>query len=65
LVANVVLGCDCDEDGLCKHIEHVIESEWRGCIQYNPDIDTDRVRELKEFSREQRQKLYDASRAAQ
>jgi hypothetical protein len=65
LVAGVILGCSCDEDGLCKHIEHVIESDWRGCIEYLPIGDAEHVRELKAFSREQRQKLYEESIAAQ
>jgi hypothetical protein len=33
LVAGVILGCSCD-DGLSKHIEHVIETDSRGYIRY-------------------------------
>jgi hypothetical protein len=64
-VANTVLACSCDDDGLCKHVEHVIESDWRGCIEYRPIDDTERVRELKAFTKQRRKELYDKSLAAQ
>ena len=65
LVANVILGCSCDDDGFCKHIEHVITMDNRGCVEYNPDIDSDRVRELKAFTRSRRKELYSKIRTAQ
>ncbi len=57
LVVNTVFGCTCDycvDKGFCRHIEHVIESDWRGCTEYRPIDDAEHVRELKAFSREQR-----------
>ncbi|TKX86732.1 hypothetical protein EXE43_06790 [Halorubrum sp. SS5] len=59
IVANTILGCNCDDDGLCKHIEHVIESDWRGCIEYHPIDDQKRVEELKRFTRGRRRVLYE------
>lgn len=65
LLAGVILGCDCDDDGICKHIEHVITMDTRGCVEYNPDIDSDRVRELKAFTHSRRKELYSKIRTAQ
>jgi len=65
LVAGVILGCSCDDDGLCKHIEHVILLDFRDCLQYNPDIDADRVHVLKEFTKQRRKELYDRVLTAQ
>jgi hypothetical protein len=63
-VAGLILGCDCD-DGLCRHIQHVITTSTRDCIEYNPDLDSERVHELKEFTRERRKELYAEILAAQ
>ena len=65
IVANTVLGCSCDDTGVCRHIQHVIEMDTRGCLEYNPISDDDRVRELKEFTRDRRKRLYDRLLAAQ
>ena len=63
LVANTVLGCSCSDSGICKHIEHVIEIDTRGCIEYNPTSDRNRIEELKEFTRTRRKLLYNPLRA--
>jgi hypothetical protein len=65
LIANTIISCDCDDNGVCKHITHVIENDWRGCIEYNPDIDDDRVKELKAFARDHRKHLYNELQASQ
>src|SRR6056297_2516496 len=54
IVANVILGCDCDDEGLCRHIQHVIEMDTRGCIEYNPISDRERVAELTAFTQARR-----------
>jgi hypothetical protein len=33
LVANVILGCSCGDAKICRHIQHVIELNSRGCIE--------------------------------
>jgi hypothetical protein len=38
-----------DDDGLCKHIEHVLTTSTRDCIEYNPNLNAEHVRELKEL----------------
>lgn len=56
LVANTTFRCTCDyhvDKSLYRHIEHVIEPDWRGCIEYRPIDDAEHVRELKAFSGEQ------------
>ena len=58
LVANLIISCSCDDDGLCKHMEHVITTDMRGCVQYRPMDDRERVRELKEYTRQRRRDLY-------
>ena len=65
LIANTIVGCDCDEDGLCKHMEHVVTMDTRGCVQYRPMDDRERVRELKEYTQKRRKELYEKLRAAQ
>jgi len=58
VVANTIFGCSCDSEGVCKHIEHVIITDWRGCIEYHPIEDRERIGELKAFSRARRRQLY-------
>lgn len=61
LVANTIFGCTCDyyiEEGLCRHIEHVIETDSRGCVRYQPLNDEERINELKAYTRARRKQLY-------
>lgn len=60
IIANTIIGCSCDDDGLCRHIQHVIEMDWKGCIEYNPIDDEERVSELRDFTRARRKSLYEA-----
>jgi hypothetical protein len=65
LVANTIIGCSCDGEEFCKHIEHVIRLDTRGCVNYRPIDDRERVHELKEFTRRRRKDLYNRFLAAQ
>jgi len=61
-IAETIIGCNCDDTGVCKHIEHVIKISSKDCLEYNPISDQDRIQELKEFSSERRKKLLEKVR---